>query len=71
MNKSVLNEVKQNRGNLSRLDYQKAFDSVAYEWFIEYLKLAKLPLLIVTATDTLTKSWATNIHISGQNVQGD
>ena len=71
MNKSVLNEVKQNRGNLSRLDYQKVFDSVAYEWFIEYLKIAELPLLIVTATDSLTKSWARNIHISGQNVQGD
>ena len=35
---------------------------------IKSLKLAKLPPLIVTAIDTLTKSWATNKHISGQNV---
>ena len=35
---------------------------------IESLKLAKLPPLIVTAIDTLIKSWATNRHISGKNV---
>ena len=70
INKTVLNEVKQNRRNLVTvwLDYQKAFDSVPHEWLIESLKLAKLPPLIVTAIDTLTKSWATNIHISGENV---
>ena len=70
INKTVLTEVKQNRRNLVTvwLDYQKAFDSVPHEWLIESLKLAKLPPLIVTAIDTLTKSWATNIHISGENV---
>ena len=31
-------------------------------------KTAKLPPLIVTAFDKLTKSWATNIYISGENV---
>ena len=35
---------------------------------IESLKHAKLPPLIVYSIDTLTKSWATNIHISGENV---
>ena len=35
---------------------------------IESLKLAKLPILIVTAIDTLTESWATNMHIRGENV---
>ena len=44
------------------------FDPVPHEWLIKSLKLAKLPPLIVTAIDTLTKSWATNIRISGQNV---
>ena len=54
--------------SLQSIDYQKAFDAVPQEWFIEYLKLAKLPTLIVTAIDTLIKSWATNMHISGENV---
>ena len=49
------------------IHYLKAFDSVSHEWLIEPLKLAKLPPLIVTTIDTLTKSW-TNIYISGQNV---
>ena len=44
------------------------FDPVPHEWLIKSLKLAKLSPLIVTAIDTLTKSWATNKHISGQNV---
>ena len=37
INKTFLNEVKQNRRNLVTvwLDYQKAFDSVPHEWLIE------------------------------------
>ena len=70
INKTVINEEKQNLRNLVTvlLDYQKAFDLVPHKWLIESLKLDKLPPLIVTAIDTLTKSWATNIHISGENV---
>ena len=58
INKTVLNEVKQHRWNLvtAWLDYEKAFDSVPHERLIE----SKLPPLIVTAIDTLTKSWVTN-----------
>ena len=70
INKTVINEEKQNLRNLVTvlLDYQKAFDLVPHKWLIESLKLDKLPPLIVTAIDTLTKSWATNIYISGENV---
>ena len=52
INKTVLNEVKQNWRNLVTvwLDYQKTFDSVPHEWLIESLKLAKLPRLIVNIT---------------------
>ena len=38
-----------------------------HEWF-KSLKIAKLPPLLVTAVDTLTTSWVTNIHISGENL---
>ena len=70
INKTVLNEVKKNLQNLVTvwLDHQKEFDSVPHEWLIESSKLAKLPPLIVTAIDTLTKLWAANMNTSRENV---
>ena len=70
INKTVLNEVKQNCQNPVTVwrHYQKAFDLVPHEWLIESLKLAKLPPLIILAIDTPKKSWTTNMHISRENL---
>ena len=38
-------------------DYQKAFDSVFHKWFIQALKLAKLPDDLIEAIYQLSKCW--------------
>ena len=49
INKTILEEVKISRRLLITrwLDYQKAFNSVPYEWLIKSLELAKAPIKII------------------------
>ena len=67
LNKSILNEVKQKKRNFITiwLDYQKAFDSIAHDWMIQSLRLAKIPEKLIAAIETLTKQWATIVELHG------
>ena len=49
------------------LDYQKAFDSVTHEWLLRSLKLAKVPLQLISAIEELTKHWVTIASLHGTN----
>ena len=66
INKTIQDEVVNHRRNLVMvwLDYQKAFDSISHDWLIESLRLAKVPETIVRAVEGLTKSWATQLHLT-------
>ena len=67
LNKSILNEVKQEKRNIITisLDYQKASDSIPHDWIIQSLRLVKIPEKLVTATEALTKQWTTIVQLHG------
>ena len=67
LNKSILNEVKQEKRNIITisLDYQKASDSIPHDWMIQSLRLVKIPEKLVTATEALTKQWTTIVQLHG------
>ena len=69
INKNILKEAKTLKRNIYTvwLDYQKAFDSVANEWLLRSLKLAKVPLQLLSAIENLTKHWATIASLHGTN----
>ena len=69
INKNILKEVKNLKRNIYTvwLDYQKAFDSVTHEWLLRSLKLAKVPLQLLSAIENLTKHWATIASLHGTN----
>ena len=61
INKTITEEARMYRRNLFTvwLDYKKAFDSVLHDWIIKALKLAKVPEVLITAIDNLTRNWST------------
>ena len=68
-NKNIIKEVKSLRRSLTTvwLDYKKAFDSVPHSWLIYALKLAKVPLDIISAISNLTNCWYTILNLQGKN----
>ena len=69
INKTITQEEKMYRRNLFTiwLDYKKAFDSVPHDWMIEALKLAKMPKVLITEIDTLTRNWSTRLTLQTDN----
>ena len=69
INKNILKEAKTLKRNIYTvwLDYQKVFNSVTHEWLLRSLKLAKVPLQLLSAIENLTKHWATIASLHGTN----
>ena len=68
-NQNILKEAKTLKRKIYTvwLDYQKVFDSVTHEWLLRSLKLAKVPLQLLSAIENLTKHWATIASLHGTN----
>ena len=69
INKNILKEAKTLKRNIYTvwLDYQKVFNSVTHEWLLRSLKLAKVPLQLLSAIENLTKHWTTIASSHGTN----
>ena len=65
INKMILDEVRFNRRTLFVMwfNYKKAFDSIPHQWFLEALKLAKIPDMLLNAISNLTEKWATKVYL--------
>ena len=68
-NQNILKEAKTLKRKIYTvlLDYQKVFDSVTHEWLLRSLKLAKVPLQLLSVIENLTKHWATIASLHGTN----
>lgn len=68
INKKIIKEAKTLKRNMYTiwLDYQKVFNSVTHDLLLRLLKLAKVPPQLISAIESLGKSWATTTvtHIS-------
>ena len=66
--RSFTEEAKMYRRNLFTiwLDHKK-IDSVLHDWIIEALKLAKVPKVLITAIDNLTRNWSTRLTLQTDN----
>ena len=69
INKTIVNDAKQKRRNLITvwLDYKKAFDSIPHNWLIKALHLAKLPIQLINAIETLTQCWYTRVTLNSES----
>ena len=73
INKMILHEVIKRKRSvvMTWLDYKKAFDSAPREWLL--IKLAKVPPLVISATETLMQKWSANLHLTSHegDIQSD
>ena len=69
INKTIVNDAKQNRRNLITvwLDYKKAFNSIPHTWLIKALHLAKLPIQLTNAIETLTQCWHKRVTLISES----
>ena len=69
INKTIVNDAKQKRRKLIKLwlDYKKAFDSIPHTWLIKALHLAKLPIQLINAIETLTQCWYTRVTLNSES----
>ena len=73
INISILEEVKISQRNLVTvwINYSKTFVSIFHSWFVQALKLAKVPGIIMIAIKDVTKTWYTILTLSSETLATD
>ena len=61
----ILEESQHQRKNLFMMwfNYKKAFDSVRYDWIIQAIQLAKIPVKIINAIKNLMHLWSAKVYL--------
>ena len=61
----ILEESQHQRKNLFIMwfNYWKAFDSVRYDWIIQAIQLAKIPVKIINAIKNLMHLWSAKVYL--------